>query len=222
MVVAGADSPREWSAADLGAFFVSNRTEFLAHAKRVTRTSAEAEEIVQDSLVRVLLACPDLESVDHARSYFHRVIENLSIDLYRLEARRPRLVVLDDATSEIEAQWSVDPDYSEQIAIADDAAIVREAISLLSASERAALVMWEFEGRSAAEIARELGIKESSVRHFLEPVLVYVESFQIGFSMRSEDSRPLISCLLPIARLRRRHKKAQRLPFHWFWSLQHS
>jgi len=167
MVVAGADSPREWSAADLGAFFVSNRTEFLAHAKRVTRTSAEAEEIVQDSLVRVLLACPDLESVDHARSYFHRVIENLSIDLYRLEARRPRLVVLDDATSEIEAQWSVDPDYSEQIAIADDAAIVREAISLLSASERAALVMWEFEGRSAAEIARELGIKESSVRHTL-------------------------------------------------------
>lgn len=165
MTPVNASGPREWSAADLGAFFVGHRSEFLAHAKRVTRTPAEAEEIVQDSLVRVLLACPELESAEHALSYFHRVIENLSIDLYRREGRQPRLVVLDDAASEVEARWSVDPDYSAQIAAADDAAIVREAISLLSPAERAALVMWEFEGRSTTEIARELGIKESTVRH---------------------------------------------------------
>jgi DNA-binding CsgD family transcriptional regulator len=76
-------------------------------------------------------------------------------------------VVLDDAKSEVEAIWYFDQDYSEQIAAADDAAIVREAISLLSPAERAALVMWEFEGRSTAEIASELGIKESAVRHTL-------------------------------------------------------
>jgi RNA polymerase sigma factor (sigma-70 family) len=167
MTRVGTSGPREWSASDLGAFFVANRSEFLAHAKRVTRSHAEAEEIVQDSLVRVLLACPDLESENHALSYFHRVIENLSIDFHRREGRQPRLVVLDDATSEVEAMWSVDPDFSEQIAAADDAAIVREAISLLSPAERAALVMWEFEGRSTAEIARELGIRESTVRHTL-------------------------------------------------------
>jgi RNA polymerase sigma factor (sigma-70 family) len=163
----GTNAPREWSATDLGSFFVNHRSAFLAHAKRVTRTSAEAEEIVQDALVRVLLACPELESSDHALSYFHRVIENLSIDLHRREGRQPHLVLLDDATSEVEAQWSIDPDYSEQISAADDAAIVREAISLLSPSERAALVMWEFEGRSTIEIAHELGIRESSVRHTL-------------------------------------------------------
>jgi RNA polymerase sigma factor (sigma-70 family) len=160
-------TPRTWSVAELGDFFVDNRTEFLAHARRLTRTSAQAEEIVQDALVRVLLACPELESFDHALSYFHRVIENLSIDSHRRAGRQPNLVVLDDAASEVETRWSVDPDYSEQIAAADDAAIVREAISLLSPAERAALVMWEFEGRSTTEIARELGIKESTVRHTL-------------------------------------------------------
>jgi len=36
---------------------------------------------------------------------------------------------------------------------------------MLSPAERAALVMWEMEGRSTKEIARELGIKESTVRH---------------------------------------------------------
>lgn len=163
----GANAPSAWSAAELGAFFVRNRSEFLAHAKRVTRTPAEAEELVQDALVRVLLACPELDGSDHALSYFHRVIENLSFDLHRRERRFPRLVVLDEASSELEARWIMSPDFSEQIAAADDAAIVREAISLLSAAERAALVMWEFEGRSAAEIAGELGIKESAVRHTL-------------------------------------------------------
>jgi DNA-binding CsgD family transcriptional regulator len=51
------------------------------------------------------------------------------------------------------------------IAAADDAAIVRQALAMLSPAERAALVMWEMEGRSTEEIARELGIKESAVRH---------------------------------------------------------
>jgi DNA-binding CsgD family transcriptional regulator len=48
---------------------------------------------------------------------------------------------------------------------AEDAAIIRQALALLSPAERAALVMWEIEGRSTEEIAATLGIKESAVRH---------------------------------------------------------
>ena len=51
------------------------------------------------------------------------------------------------------------------ISAAEDAAIIKLALSKLSPAERAALVMWEVEGRSTAEIAKELGIKESAVRH---------------------------------------------------------
>jgi DNA-binding CsgD family transcriptional regulator len=74
-------------------------------------------------------------------------------------------VVLDDAASELEASWSQVVDHADVVSAADDAAIVREAISLLSPAERAALIMWEFEGRSTSDIARELGISEKSVRH---------------------------------------------------------
>jgi RNA polymerase sigma factor (sigma-70 family) len=112
-----------------------------------------------------MLAAPELESTDHALSYLHRTIENLCIDLFRLEGRRPNLVVLDDATAEVEAAWQVDGDHSSVIAAAEDAAIIRQALSMLSPAERAALVMWEMEGRSTSEIAAELGIKESAVRH---------------------------------------------------------
>jgi RNA polymerase sigma factor (sigma-70 family) len=112
-----------------------------------------------------MLAAPELESNDHALSYLHRTIENLCIDLFRLEGRRPNLVVIDDAQAEVEAAWQVSGDHSQAISAAEDAAIIRQALALLSPAERAALVMWEMEGRSTSEIAAELGIKESAVRH---------------------------------------------------------
>jgi RNA polymerase sigma factor (sigma-70 family) len=112
-----------------------------------------------------MLAAPELSSDSHALSYLHRTIENLCIDLFRAENRRPNLVALDDATAEVESTWQVSGDHSLAISAAEDAAIIRQALSLLSPAERAALVMWEVEGRSTAEIAKELGIKESAVRH---------------------------------------------------------
>jgi RNA polymerase sigma factor (sigma-70 family) len=162
---AQAQGPRVWTVAELGAFYTEHRPELLAHANRVLKDSAKAEEITQDALIKFMLAAPELESTDHALSYLHRTIENLCIDLFRLEGRRPNLVVLDDATAEVEAAWQVNGDHSSVISAAEDAAIIRQALSMLSPAERAALVMWEMEGRSTSEIASELGIKESAVRH---------------------------------------------------------
>jgi RNA polymerase sigma factor (sigma-70 family) len=154
-----------WTVAELGAFYTKHRSELLAHANRVLKDSAKAEEITQDALIKFMLAAPELESNDHALSYLHRTIENLCIDLFRLEGRRPNLVVIDDAKAEVEAAWQVSGDHSQAISAAEDAAIIRQALALLSPAERAALVMWEMEGRSTSEIAAELGIKESAVRH---------------------------------------------------------
>jgi RNA polymerase sigma factor (sigma-70 family) len=154
-----------WTVAELGAFYTEHRAELHAHASRILKDSARAEEVIQDALIKVMLAAPELESADHALSYMHRTIENLCIDIFRIEGRRPNLVVLDDVTAEVESTWQENPDHSDVIAAADDAAIVRQALTMLSPAERAALVMWEIEGRSTEEIARELGIKESAVRH---------------------------------------------------------
>ena len=162
---ANSAGPRVWTVAELGAFYTAHRTELLAHANRVLKDSSKAEEITQDALIKFILAAPELESADHAISYLHRTIENLCIDLFRSEGRRPNLVVLDDASAEIEATWAVDGDHSAAMTAAEDAAIIRQAISLLSPAERAALVMWEIEGRSTEEIAAELGIKPATVRH---------------------------------------------------------
>jgi len=137
----------------------------MSHANRIVKDKSKAEEISQEALVKFMLAAPELTSDAHALSYLHRTIENLCIDQFRAENRRPNLVALDEASAEVESVWQVSGDHSLAISAAEDAAIIRQALSLLSPAERSALVMWEVEGRSTAEIAKELGIKQSAVRH---------------------------------------------------------
>ena len=163
--VTGVLTPDSWSVAQFSSFYTQNRSELIAHANRIVKDKAKAEEITQEALIKFMLATPELQSSNHALSYLHRTIENLCIDLFRAENRRPNLVALDDSTTEVESTWQVPGDHSLAISAAEDAAIIRQALSLLSPAERAALVMWEVEGRSTSEIAKELGIKESAVRH---------------------------------------------------------
>ncbi len=160
-------APTSWSVADFGAFYAEHSSELRAHAARILKDSQRAEEVVQDALIKFMLAAPELESADHAVGYLHRTIENLCVDIFRLEGRRPNLVLLDDAQAEIESTWVDAGDHSEVIAQADDAAIIRQALAMLSPAERTALVMWEMDGRTTEEIAAELNIKESAVRHTL-------------------------------------------------------
>ncbi|NDE62065.1 MAG: RNA polymerase sigma factor, partial [Cyclobacteriaceae bacterium] len=150
---------------DLGNFYVEHRKSLTGYAYRLLQDEARAEDVVQEALIKVILASPELNSKEQALAYIKKTIENLSIDIFRIEGRRPTLVVLDDAVVENEIKLHDSYDHSDFVAAADDAAVIRQALSLLSPAERAALVMWEIEGRSASEIAQSLGIKESSVRH---------------------------------------------------------
>lgn len=162
----GIQRSRTWSVEELSHFYVAHRSELVARAGRVLKDIHRAEEVAQDALVKFILAAPELEGPGHARAYLFRTVDNLCTDIFRQEGRRPNLVAI-DASIEVETALQDHRDHADVIAAAEDSAIVRQAISLLSPAERAALIMWEIEGRSTKEIARELGIKESTVRHTL-------------------------------------------------------
>jgi RNA polymerase sigma factor (sigma-70 family) len=132
------------------------------------RSDSEANEVVQEAFIKFILAAPELDTQERALAYMRATINNLSLNVIRARGSRPNLVALDSDTSaerlaEIAVENYIPAD--ESISAADDAAIIRQALAMLSPAERAALVMWEMEGRSTSEIASELGIKESAVRH---------------------------------------------------------
>jgi RNA polymerase sigma factor (sigma-70 family) len=132
------------------------------------RSDSEANEVVQEAFIKFILAAPELDTKERALAYMRATINNLSLNVIRARGSRPNLVALDSDTSaerlaEIAVENYIPADVS--MSAAEDAAIIKLALSKLSPAERAALVMWEMEGRSTSEIATELGIKESAVRH---------------------------------------------------------
>lgn len=163
----GAHSAAKWSISELSSFYIAHRVEIVSRANRWLRDPHRAEEVAQDALVKFILAAPELTDTNHARAYIFKTVDNICTDIFRREGRRPNLVALDSSSSEAELALQDHRDLADVLASAEDAAIVRQAISLLSPAERAALLMWEVEGRSTSEIAKELGIKEATVRHTL-------------------------------------------------------
>ena len=157
-----------WTVADLSALYMQNRASLISQARRTLRNDQDATEVVQEAFLKFMLAAPELDSEDRALAYIRTSINNLSLNLIRARGTRPNLVPIDADTSQERLNEIAEENYipvDASLAMAEDAAIVKLALSKLSPAERAALVMWEMEGRSTQEIAKELGIKESSVRH---------------------------------------------------------
>ena len=161
----------EWSIADLSALYAEQRSSLTSQARRILRSEADAVEIVQEAFLKFILAAPELDSRDRALAYLRTTVNNLCLNQIRATGSRPNLVAIDADTSverinEIAAENHVA--FDDSIAAAEDASIIREALSRLSADQRTALVMWEMEGRTTEEIAAEIGTTPANVRHVVQ------------------------------------------------------
>jgi RNA polymerase sigma factor (sigma-70 family) len=160
-----------WSVSDLSALYTQNRSSLVAQARRILRSDSDAAEVVQDAFLKFILAAPELDTADRAMAYLRTTVNNLCLNVIRATGSRPNLVAIDsDATkerlSEIAAQNHIPMDAT--LAAAEDASIIREALSRLSETQRTALVMWEVEGRTTKEIATAIGTSEKNVRHVVQ------------------------------------------------------
>ena len=158
----------DWSVADLSSLYAQNRSSLIGQARRILRSEADAAEIVQEAFLKFILAAPELDSADRALAYLRTTVNNLCLNQIRSTGSRPNLVAIDSETSQerlAEISLEAHIPFDTTLAAAEDASIIREALSRLSADQRTALVMWEMEGRSTEEIAKALGTKPENVRH---------------------------------------------------------
>ncbi len=160
-----------WSVSDLSALYTQNRSSLIAQARRILRSDADAAEVVQDAFLKFILAAPELDTADRAMAYLRTTVNNLCLNVIRATGSRPNLVAIDsDATQERLAEIAADNHIpmDATLAAAEDASIIREALSRLSETQRTALVMWEVEGRTTKEIAQAIGTSEKNVRHVVQ------------------------------------------------------
>lgn len=127
-------------------------------ALRITLSRAEAEDIVQDVLIKVWNRRDDLAEVDSIEAYSLTVCRNLSLD--RLQRKENDNVNLDDAppTEADDAPPDLQMIRNERI---DN---IKRLIERLPISQRAAMQLRDMEGKTYKEISAITGQTEEQVK----------------------------------------------------------
>lgn len=127
-------------------------------ALRITLRRAEAEDIVQDVLIKVWNRRDDLAEVDSIEAYSLTVCRNLSLD--RLQRKENDNVNLDDAppTEADDAPPDLQMIRNERI---DN---IKRLIERLPIPQRAAMQLRDMEGKTYKEISAITGQTEEQVK----------------------------------------------------------
>ena len=76
----------EWSIADLSTLYAEQRSSLTAQARRILRSDADANEIVQEAFLKFIMAAPELDSRERALAYLRTTVNNLCLNLFALPA----------------------------------------------------------------------------------------------------------------------------------------
>ena len=151
----------------LDALVERHRGELEAHCRRIVG-SADAEDAVQEALLRAWRALPSLERPASARAWLYRIATNASLDA--VARRPPRPVPMDGA----DPHESIDlpdpaPGPEERLERRESLELaVRRATHLLPHNQRAVLIMREALGYSARETADLLDTSVAAVNSSLQ------------------------------------------------------
>jgi RNA polymerase sigma-70 factor, ECF subfamily len=127
----------------------------------VSRNAAEAEDMVQETFLRVLRHRDRLPEIRDARVWLIRITWNLVLDRKRRKKTRPENEDVDELARVLPAK-EIRADHA--VIAAQRHARVLALIDELPAKERQALLLSAMDELSNAEIAGVLGVSESSVR----------------------------------------------------------
>ena len=128
-------------------------------ARRITGSDADAEDIVQEALLRVWVNAPRWRPVAAFRTWFYRVVVNLCLN----RQRRTSFLALDQAGDVRDSA----PTPSEQLERNETAQQLAAAIAGLPERQRIAVTLTYGEGLSNAETAAIIGTSVSGVETLL-------------------------------------------------------
>ena len=132
----------------------------LAIGRRMLRDDAEAEDVAQETMLRLWRNAAGLELGPHGvRPWLRRVASNLCID--RVRARRNTTVV------EEVPEESAPPSQLRHLAERELGARVDAALQALPERQRLALTLFHYEGMSQIEVGEVLAISDEAVESLL-------------------------------------------------------
>ncbi|MGW0464197.1 sigma-70 family RNA polymerase sigma factor [Streptomyces sp. NPDC003027] len=172
---------------DLDSQLEKYRTELTGYCYRMLGSAFEAEDAVQDTMVRAWRSIDSFEGRSSLRSWLYRIATNVCLDSLNASNRRARPMDLTAATPVAQAQLNARPEITwlEPVpdgrvlpSVADPAetAVSRETVRLafvaalqhLPPKQRAVLILREVLAWKASEVAELLSTTVASVNSALQ------------------------------------------------------
>ncbi|MEU6176780.1 sigma-70 family RNA polymerase sigma factor [Streptomyces coeruleorubidus] len=172
---------------DLGTRLEAHRTELTGYCYRMLGSSFEAEDAVQDTMIRAWRSYDKFEGRSSLRSWLYRIATNVCLDMLTAGNKRARPMDLTESTPLAQAALTPRPDNTwlepmpdaRVLPTTDDpaeAAIAKESVRLafmaalqqLPAKQRAVLILREVLAWKASEVAELLDTSVASVNSALQ------------------------------------------------------
>ena len=153
---------KEWSAQDFANIYTRFRPHLERHARRFLRNQSQVDEVVQDAFLYLMVTLPELDSELGVLRFLKWKTRLLCLDVIRVSSRAQLSDI--DAHPEFESN---DPEVSASLEQAEDAAIVRLALSKLNPRHREVLIASMYEEKTSAQIAAQVGLTENATNQLI-------------------------------------------------------
>jgi RNA polymerase sigma-70 factor (ECF subfamily) len=152
---------------DLAVRLDGHRRELRAHCRRILGSGADADDAVQETLIRAWRHADRFEGRSSLRTWLYRIATNVCIDLARARGRRAEPVDLgrdDLGAADPALRPAPAPSPEQAVEAAED---VRRAFALalahLPATQRAAVVLYDVFRWPARDVADLMGTTPAAV-----------------------------------------------------------
>lgn len=128
-------------------------------ALRITLDSAESEDIVQETLIKVWDRRESWTDIDNIEAFCFTICRNKALDYVRSVSSRNESL---DVSQNERPDTSYTP--SQQTVFSDQMAMVRHIVDSLPEKQKSCIQLRDFEGKSYKDISRLLDMTEEQVK----------------------------------------------------------
>ena len=136
------------------------KNELYRLALRITLNPAEAEDVVQETMIKVWNRRDKWDEIESIEAFCLTICRNIALD--KMRKMENQNTSLEDGHDAPDSSYASNPE--EQAMQQDRILLVRRLINDLPEKQRSVMQLRDFEGKSYKEIAQIMGISEEQVK----------------------------------------------------------
>ena len=154
---------KNWTSQDFANIYTRFRPHLERYGRRFLSNQHQIDEVVQDAFLYLMVTLPELDSELGVLRFLKWKLRLLCLDVQRASGK----AYINNIDDHQDALVSSEPEHSAALEAADDAAVVRLALSKLTPRHREVLLATMYEEKSISQIAAQVELSENATRQLL-------------------------------------------------------